>query len=141
MVFGVAEGRNELEVAPDVLDRSVDHADGVIDQVRAPVVQEAAAAVQDGLPVLAALEEVAVKLDQVNFAEDAGSHDLAHVLESRFQAAIMAQEKFAGVFVVKRLQLFGFGVIHGDRFFQEHDFPGFQGLAGVFQVIRRTADD
>ncbi|MPM57926.1 hypothetical protein SDC9_104755 [bioreactor metagenome] len=111
----------------------------MIDQVRPPVVQLAAAAIHDRLPVIPELVAVTAELDFEDLSENPAVHDLKHMVETRFKTAVLTAEKLARIFLRNLFQFLD--AFHRQRhgLLQKHNLASFQ-RAGFFERQTRTGE-
>ena len=136
MVFGIAGSVDRPQIRPHRFQGGFDKLQSVVDEVRSPVVELTAAEAGQGLPVKASLERVTAEFDKVNITQLAGGDDLADVLESRFQTAVLAAEKFSRMLLGSLFQFQHFSIIDTDGLFGKDEFSAFESLDDMGNVVR-----
>ena len=138
VIFAVAHGADALEVAPLRLHRRAEEAQAVIHDVRAPVEQQAAAEFHQRLPIVAAGVPGAPQLDLVDVAEQAALDDVAHVVEGRLEAAVVADIQAVAVRRGDLEQRLRLRVAGAHRLFLEDVFSRLQRHLRMPEMVGRT---
>ena len=138
MVLGVSLGSHKFQVAPNRLDGGLQELQGVVDDVRTPVEQLAAAELREGLPVVAPLEAVAGQLHFVDPAQFSGGDNVADLGESGFKTAVVTDEDGAGAALFSFPQTVKFSHIGGHGLFAENFLSGVEGLKSMVHMVERA---
>ena len=141
MILGRSQRCDPLEIRPQIPNRRLQKKQRVIYQMRAPVVELASPAFQQGLPIPAELETMTAKFDFIDIPQDPGSYDFAQMIESSFEPAVEPEKQFAGIQSRKFQEFIALRFIQAERLFQEHEFPLRKRATGELHMLLRAYHD